>query len=304
MCELGIKQNLSSAYHPQSQGALERFHQTLKNMIRTYCYEQQKDWDEGIPLLLFAVRESVQQSLGFSPFELLYGREVRGPLRVLKEHWLAEDASSNLLDQVADLRDRMTKARELAKKNLEESQTAMKVWYDKRAKERSFEAGDGVLALLPIPGCPLQARYSGPFIVDKKLNEVDYVIATPERRKQQRLCHINMLKLYHKRKEAPKVMVMATQVVEGESENRPRLSNSMILQNLQSKLEHLFSKEQVDMKQLLLKFHRVFSDVPSVTTCSYHDVDVGKVTPIRQHPYRMNPIKLEQMRKDAAAPHN
>ena len=37
--ELGIKQNLSSAYHPQSQGALERFHQILKNMIRTYCYK-------------------------------------------------------------------------------------------------------------------------------------------------------------------------------------------------------------------------------------------------------------------------
>ena len=63
MHELGIKQNLSSAYHPQSQGALERFHQTLKNMIRTYCYEQQKDWDEGISMLLFAFRESVQQSL-------------------------------------------------------------------------------------------------------------------------------------------------------------------------------------------------------------------------------------------------
>ena len=62
-------------------------------------------------LLLFAVRESLQQSLGL---ELLYGREVRGPLRVLKEHWLAEDASSNLLDQVAYLRDWMTKARELA----------------------------------------------------------------------------------------------------------------------------------------------------------------------------------------------
>ena len=67
-------------------------------MIRTYCYEQQKDWDEGIPLLLFAVQESVQQSLGFSPLELLHGREMHGPLRVLKEQWLAEDASSNLLD--------------------------------------------------------------------------------------------------------------------------------------------------------------------------------------------------------------
>ena len=68
MFELGIKQYTSSAYHPQSQGVLERFHQTLKNMIRVYCYEQEKDWDEGVHLLLFAVREAVQESLGFSPF--------------------------------------------------------------------------------------------------------------------------------------------------------------------------------------------------------------------------------------------
>ena len=68
MQELNIQQYMSSAYHPESQGALERFHQTLKNMIRTYCFDTEKNWDEGIPLLLFVVRESVKKSLGFSPF--------------------------------------------------------------------------------------------------------------------------------------------------------------------------------------------------------------------------------------------
>ena len=53
MFQLGISQLTSSAYHPQSQGALERFHQTLKSMIRAYCFQEGKDWDEGIPLLLF-----------------------------------------------------------------------------------------------------------------------------------------------------------------------------------------------------------------------------------------------------------
>ena len=76
MHELEIKQYKSSAYHPESQGALERFHQTLKNMIRFYCSDTEKDWDDGIHLLLFAVRESVQESLGFSPFELVFGHTV------------------------------------------------------------------------------------------------------------------------------------------------------------------------------------------------------------------------------------
>ena len=70
MNELWITQYKSSAYHPQSQGALERWHQTLKTMMGIYCFETEKDWDEGIHLLLFAARESVQESLGFSPLSL------------------------------------------------------------------------------------------------------------------------------------------------------------------------------------------------------------------------------------------
>ena len=85
-------------------------------------------------MLLYAVRESVQASLGFSPFELVFGRQVCKPLKILKEHWLAEDDSSNLLDQVSGLRYRMTKARQMAKANLKESQATMNVWYDKRAR--------------------------------------------------------------------------------------------------------------------------------------------------------------------------
>ena len=83
--ELGIKQYRSSAYHPESEGALKRLHQTLKNMITSYCFDTVKDWDEGIHLLLFAVRESVQESLGFSPFELVFGHSVRGPLNFERE---------------------------------------------------------------------------------------------------------------------------------------------------------------------------------------------------------------------------
>ena len=44
MYELGVEQYISSAYYPESHGALEGFHQTLKNMIRTYCLDFEKDW--------------------------------------------------------------------------------------------------------------------------------------------------------------------------------------------------------------------------------------------------------------------
>ena len=184
MHELGIKQYRSSAYHPESQGALERFHQTLKNMIRSYCFDTEKDWDEGIHLLLFAVRESVQESLGFSPFELVFGHSVRGPLKLLKEKFLSNDETPlNLLQYVSDFRNRLSRACKVARSNLKTSQGKMKARYDNHVIDRKFKPADKVLALLPIPGRPLQARYFGLYTIDKKTSDLNYIINTPERRK-------------------------------------------------------------------------------------------------------------------------
>ena len=75
-----------------------------------YCFDSENDWDESIHLLLFAVRESVQESLGFSPFELLFGHTVRGPLKLLQEKFLSNDDSSlNLLQYVSDLKKKKKK---------------------------------------------------------------------------------------------------------------------------------------------------------------------------------------------------
>ena len=66
--ELKVKQILSSAYHPESQGVLERWHQTFKSMLRKFCTESNPNWNEGVDYLLFGIREAPQESTGFSPF--------------------------------------------------------------------------------------------------------------------------------------------------------------------------------------------------------------------------------------------
>ena len=78
--QLKVKQQLSSEYHPQSQGALANFHSTLKSLLRAYCIQLTRDWEEGIPWLLLEAREVVQDSIGFSPNDLVFGHQVRGPL--------------------------------------------------------------------------------------------------------------------------------------------------------------------------------------------------------------------------------
>ena len=91
--------------------------------MRDYCYEQEKNWDEGVHLLLFVVRETVQDSLGFSSFKLLFGKEEHEPLKFFKENWLEDDDQVSLLEQVSQLHHRMTSTREIARANL-------KIWYD------------------------------------------------------------------------------------------------------------------------------------------------------------------------------
>lgn len=61
--------------------------------------ESEKEWDSGLPLLLFALRETVQESLGFSTAELVFGHTVWGPLKLLQDNWLCDVKSNcNLLD--------------------------------------------------------------------------------------------------------------------------------------------------------------------------------------------------------------
>lgn len=77
---LNISHSVSSAYHPESQGALELWHQTLKSMLQKYCYETGRSWADGLPFMLFVIRDAKQESLGFSLTELVFGHDVRGLL--------------------------------------------------------------------------------------------------------------------------------------------------------------------------------------------------------------------------------
>ncbi|XP_066961399.1 uncharacterized protein [Macrobrachium rosenbergii] len=110
---LGVKQQLSTAYYPENQGALERFHQTLKR----------RDWDAGLPLMLFEVRNAYQESTGCSPNEMIFGREVRGPWKILAaENWeenheeIQGEYVKNLRKRLREIRKSENKSRENEKK--------------------------------------------------------------------------------------------------------------------------------------------------------------------------------------------
>lgn len=115
---------------------------------------------QGVSFVVFATRDAPNESTGFTPFELVYGHEVRGPLKLVKEKFLDEKSETNLLDYVCTFRERLWKACEVAKTHLHASQQVMKSHFDKNAKARNLKPDDQVLVLLPIPSEPLNAKFS------------------------------------------------------------------------------------------------------------------------------------------------
>ena len=77
-------------------------------MLKKFVSKNQKDWDEYLPYLLFAYREVPQETTGFSPFKLLYGRCVRGPLDVLREDWTGDkETAVPVATHIIEMRERL-----------------------------------------------------------------------------------------------------------------------------------------------------------------------------------------------------
>lgn len=81
----GVKHIISLAYHPQTNGLIERFNQTLQRSLLKMVKEKENEWENYLDSVLFAYRTSKQASTKFSPFFLLYGREPRLPMDLIIE---------------------------------------------------------------------------------------------------------------------------------------------------------------------------------------------------------------------------
>ncbi|XP_076036100.1 uncharacterized protein LOC143022050 [Oratosquilla oratoria] len=192
LIELGVMHTTSSPYHPQSQGALERFHGTLKSMMR-----------------------------------------------------------------------------------------------------------DQVLVYLPVAGEPLMAKYQGPYTILEKASSLNYIIHTPEKRKTKRLVHINTLKpFYHRIPIASHTTVGVDETERFFPQPELPLQNSKILEDLDSKVNHLEPYQRCSLKKLLLKFPSLFTDSPRQTELVQHEIKLVSQDPIKLPPYRLNPTKRECLRKE------
>ncbi|XP_071493976.1 uncharacterized protein [Diadema antillarum] len=301
---LSIKHFTTSPYHPAANGLVERFNGTLKQMLKRMCAENPKDWDRYITPLLFAVREAPQESMGFSPFELLYGRKVRGPLDILRELWTGEaetGETKSTYHYVLDLRNRIDETCRNAHTQLQKSANRYAKYYNQKAKHRELQVGDKVLLLLPTDRNKLLLQWKGPFDVISKISSMDYRI---DLNGKPKVFHINLLKKYHARNDVPSISdaeAACTAVIECEEQNddeeetQQPLTNTSLLQPFPFQAKEslddvsinsaLSSPQKEQVNELLNEYKDVLSDLPGRTTLGEHHIKLKGNEHLKSKPY-------------------
>lgn len=190
---LSIKQLTTSPYHPACNGLVEKFNGTLKSMLRRLCSEQPRQWNRFVNALLFAYREVPQESTGFAPFELLYGRTVRGPMQILRNLWTKEDVQDEVktsYQYVFELREKIESTLGIAREELQKAQARHKAYYDRKSRRREFAVGDKVLVLLPTDSNKLLMKWKGPYTIEETVSDTDCRVKVNGRIKTY---HVNLL---------------------------------------------------------------------------------------------------------------
>ncbi|GFV92805.1 retrovirus-related Pol polyprotein from transposon 17.6 [Trichonephila clavipes] len=217
--KFGIKVTRSSVSHPQSN-AVERVHRTIKRVIKALCVESGEDWEGVLPLALFSLRTVAHESTGFSPTELVMGKNLRTPQTLVYEEWMEEgNTSQSVVEYILQLNNRLKRCQDIAITRMKECQLKRKTWYDRDVVERKFVEGDLVMVLVTSKQNKLEVNWIGPGKVLSRISDTNYVIDLPGRRDRSTIYHVNLLKPYHRRPELVSLVVEeVSDDIEGDAE--------------------------------------------------------------------------------------
>ena len=196
----------TTAYDPQTNGLTERLNKTIADMLSMYVDVRHKTWDQVLPYVTFAYNTAIQETTRFTPFRLVYGREVQTMLDAMLPHdW--DDAL--LTPDAVQLTQYAEEARQLARLHITQQQIADARRYNSRHREVEYHPGDQVWVWTPVRRQGLSekllSRYFGPYKVLRRVSNVNYEVvpdgaSAPRRRKHPtEIVHVVRLKPYFTR---------------------------------------------------------------------------------------------------------
>ena len=301
----GIELRNSTPLHPQGNSLAERLVQNVKKMLHhAINSDEPRAWDLKLPSLMWALRTVPNETTGYTPYEMVYGKVGRGPLEVLRDSWGGADVTHLPLNKSSSeyltlLKSNLKLFNEYAEANCHEAQRTYVEQYNVRSRPKSFSVGDSVLVLLPDSTNKLLSSWQGPGVIHFKLSENSYTVAMPNG--SIRHLHANMLREFHVSVHGVGVIFQDDSEKFGEVEwcetgdggDNPTFTG-LTRQKLDGiNLDHLQSKQRDELKDLLWQFRQVFDDKPGICKSATHSIKLEPgFKPRFQRPYRI-PEKLK-----------
>ena len=286
---LNIDKVQISPYHPQSNGSLERWHACLKSMLRK-AGGNLKEWDCTLKYLLLAYRDSPHSVTGFSPFTLMFGREVRGPLELLRTSWVDEDVEDcNVSEWLVGVKLKMAEMAELVSDRERVAKTKMKKYYDKPAKAKHFDVGEMVLVRRPALHGKFERAWDGPFQVGKVVSPVTYLIQRPGHSSRSKVIHANLLRKWVTPVDSIH-RVAFIQEEDGECQTPPglRLAREDFVPS---------PEQELSLQAVLKSFEDVLCSTPGRTKELSFSMNTGDHDPVSGPPYRIPPKWKEEVKR-------
>jgi hypothetical protein len=138
---LRIRKIQTTAFHPESNGGLERSHRVLAEYLRHYVREDQTDWDDWIPYAVYVYNTTVHTTTAYTPFELVYGFKSEVPSAVRE----TTSVQYNYDNYLTELKERLQSAHEIARQRLIIGKEKSKEHYDKGSEKCEIQVGQKIL---------------------------------------------------------------------------------------------------------------------------------------------------------------
>lgn len=189
----GARLNLSTAFHPQTDGQTERMNRTLQDMLRAFTSDDPRSWDRFLPAAEFAINNLPNRTTGQSPFYLNYGFHPRTPLQLELGDVLpaAKAFADNFSDRIRTAQRQMTAAQDRAKAYQDQRRRDVEFAVGQQVllSTRNFKVQKGQRKLLP--------RWTGPFEMTEMINPVAARLALPaDYPPMHDVFHVSLLRQY------------------------------------------------------------------------------------------------------------
>jgi len=276
----------TAAYHPQSNGQLERFHSTLKSVLRK-CTPNRRDWPSVLNLAIFYLRNMPLYRSGYTPYELHFGRMTPNVLATLRSFWVnPEDLPVNVSEFMLSLQQDINTVLQGLKSKLKDKVVAKREKMD-HAKLRMFNEGDLVLRKIPGLNSCLSTSWEGPYKVESKLSGVTYSIVPSEGPKRKpKSVHVNQLKAFVEPIACHRVLAIVDQGGAVEETLMPEVFTGV----------DLSSSQETEVKACLKAHQTILTNTPGATQSAHHSILVSDATPIWSPSFTI-PLHIESQFK-------